>query len=297
VQLHDLALLHEGCGLSGPLRVRVYFKAYYFRARYQQLRDHVARLTLSDEVQQANEASTAGPGDDEASAHAQLDTEGRMPEPDHLAHVSEEAGRGGIDVPEDDDSGADSTNDDTEYHQVFGPEATALEDEDEYAEVLAEPDDNGTGDPTELDADLVHREAIIEGEGEFDDDEGEGEYGPAAEEPTEYEDVAGYHEDDEERAEEDPEFHEDAQGLGEVEYDLGASEEAREEQVAGDTPLFTPGQVAVNGSVQGAENVASPEVEKDDHDGGEHGKRPFGHHDVVFSHFIHRCQYWTLAAS
>jgi hypothetical protein len=282
VTLQDLALLHEGCGLSGPLRLRVYFTVSRFITRYQQLRDHVAQLTVTDEPTQADKPAeqasevTLGLPEGDATTDERAEESVLLPEHDTAEPEYEEAptyadegtsdryDEEGNEVVEEDGTRAHEI---TEYHQVSGPDATALEDEDDYPDVLAEPNDDGTADPSELDADLVHHEGVIAGEGdEGEEGENAGDYEQAANEPTEYEDVEGYHADDEEHAEEGVEFDGDAQGLGEVEPDLGISDAKQEQETAGDLSLFVPGQAETSVEVHDVE--ALPEA----HDGADHGQ-------------------------
>lgn len=42
-------MLHQGSGVAGPLRIRVYFTDSRFIFRYQELREHIASLSLGDD--------------------------------------------------------------------------------------------------------------------------------------------------------------------------------------------------------------------------------------------------------
>jgi hypothetical protein len=48
VTLHDLTMLHQGSRLPGPLRIRAYFTSPRFILRYQELREHVARINVEE---------------------------------------------------------------------------------------------------------------------------------------------------------------------------------------------------------------------------------------------------------
>jgi hypothetical protein len=305
-----------------------------FITRYQQLRDHVARMSLvgeDGEVEFQAEAKGQEEGqevaeaavqeemvEDEAAEHADMDDNtvqppldaevddgadarlpieegandgdgdggdfsGEAPVSNEDAKYDDEPHGDDVDIdanadanqneanfPDDDDTNDDfvleTTNNisDIEFHQVPGGivTATALEGEDDYPEVLYEPNDEGTGDPaepTELDADGAHETVIEPQEGvEFEhvsrvgedaaedqvEEELEGDDGlvhtdgnEVGSQATEYEDVAGYYEDEEEGVEglegdgDEPGFYDEAgldlqvgedagvdvEGLGEVE--------------------------------------------------------------------------------
>lgn len=52
VSLHDLNVLHDGADLTGPLRVELRVMSRFI-ARYNALRDQIARLDLAAEDEQA----------------------------------------------------------------------------------------------------------------------------------------------------------------------------------------------------------------------------------------------------
>jgi hypothetical protein len=266
--------LHEGCGLSGPLRIRVYFSTSRFITRYQQLRDHVAKLSLG-EAEAVETLPEDGEDEDveqqETTVHEHQtevgDAHVATTEGGDEADVEEHLEGTTDDLPEDDGTGAYGTAVDEEYHQVSGTEATALEGEDDYDDTLTVPNDDGTADSSELDADGAHEEIIPPGDVVDTEDLADGEHHEV--DATEYEDVAGHDTDDEERVEDEEFFGDDAgagefetAGLGEVEDGVGISGEEREEQELwenaleeGTLPTFTPAQVAIAGGVHGAEKA------------------------------------------
>jgi hypothetical protein len=159
-------------------------------------------------------------------------------------------------VPEDEDE--------EEYHQVDGAEATILEDEDDYSDVLALPNDDGTADHSELDAADVHDTL----DGETDAPGGDTL-------PTEYEDDAGYYEDDVERTEdEDLDDSAEVEGLDAVEADVGvvgsekAEQDAWEDAADATLPTLTPKEMPRFMAHRIARNEGKPKGAQDrDQDG------------------------------
>jgi hypothetical protein len=182
---------------------------------------------------EADERGAEDEADDEADANVDADADAD-PDADAEADDADEdsvTAAAALALPEDEDE--------EQYHQVGGAEAAALEDEDDYADVLAPPNDGGTADHSELDAADVHANA----DGETDEPGGDTL-------PTEYEDYAGYVEDDVERAEDELDDPSEVAGLGEVESGVGITGDEKDEQAvweaAADTiiPTFTPKEMA-----------------------------------------------------
>lgn len=74
VSLHDLNMLHDGSGIGGPLRAKLYASNSRFIIQYQQLQEHVSRLPLGH---QSRGISLGGP------------TETHGNQPSHLGHISD----------------------------------------------------------------------------------------------------------------------------------------------------------------------------------------------------------------
>ncbi|EPT00147.1 hypothetical protein FOMPIDRAFT_1023923, partial [Fomitopsis schrenkii] len=193
VTLHDLNVLHDGADLTGPLRLELRAMPRFI-ARYNALRDQIARLDLAAEDEQAYEAAYERHSEEEhLSVHSAEENsnqthreqeeereteqhEQRQPgEPEALSHEQEQEqydatqtsdghvskstqqevpGAQEQEVPEPQQNESDGAQDDDAPYES-----------DEYPEHVDENAPNGGGDV--LDADEVHSPANAEEGGDY----------------------------------------------------------------------------------------------------------------------------------
>ncbi|KIJ60611.1 hypothetical protein HYDPIDRAFT_43147, partial [Hydnomerulius pinastri MD-312] len=180
ISLHDLNVLHDGSDFSGPLRLLLRASVPRFIVRYYALQEQIQRLDLAvetgegehhDEYEQhiENQEQLHHDPADPATEIQEQET-GPKVAPEHSdeqpTHLPEEITHQPDALPSSTQEGATEEEptipqpaEDTDYHEVPGEEAQALENEGDYEGTNA-GDEDGTADAEgSLDADQVHEAA------------------------------------------------------------------------------------------------------------------------------------------
>ncbi|KAF9532364.1 hypothetical protein CPB83DRAFT_675368 [Crepidotus variabilis] len=126
VSLHDLNMLHDASGISGPLRIRLYVNSPRFIVRYHQLQEHVSRLQVDPAYRESSISAQAESSEPVTVLAANSEREAASPE-------SHTYTTGPNDVPSLEDA---QTDENEEPVEVPVPEARR-EEADEVGKILA----------------------------------------------------------------------------------------------------------------------------------------------------------------